>query len=90
MIREKYWACKNQQVTADGGIDVYSSQLSLPVLAIRGSWELHINLLALGDVDKLEAVPALHGVAGVLSVQVQAIAIGQVTSAIVGPVQRGI
>ena len=48
----------------------------------------------LGDVYELEAVPALHGVAGVLGVQVpgepRAIAIGQVTSPIVGPVERGI
>ena len=52
---------------------------------------LEVLRLRLGAcVDKLEAVPALHSVAGVLSVQVQAIAISQVTSAIVGPVQRGI
>ena len=48
----------------------------------------------LGDVDKPEAVPAVHGVAGVLGVEVTgdpgAIAIGQEPPAIVGPVQGGI
>lgn len=48
----------------------------------------------LGDVDEPEAVPAVHGVAGVLGVQVPgdpgAIAIGQEPPAIVGPVQGGI
>ena len=48
----------------------------------------------LGDVDELEAVPTLHGVTGVLGVQVPgerpAITIGQVTPTIERPMKRGI